>query len=111
MSQGRLWMCSVIGWYLLLWLGSSRAWNPFARTVQSTAKHQQLLYTFEYDNHPYDWELVPYDNATAGPVKWMMGLKDRLTVSRELPLGQNLTVCLLCYSPVYNLGSQQFIFA
>lgn len=99
MSHGRLWTCSVTGLYLLLWLGSSRASIPVSRAVQSTDKHQQLLYTFEYDNHPHDWELVPYDDATAGPVKWMMGLKDRLTVSQALPLGQDLTVCLLCYSP------------
>lgn len=98
MSHGRLSPHSV-GLHLLLWFGSGSASAPVGRTVQSTANHQQILYTFEYDNHPHDWELVPYQNVSAGPVRWMMGLKDRLTVSREVPLGQDLTVCLL---PLYS---------
>ena len=93
MTHNRLWQCSVIGLYLLIWLSSGRASVPVAPRVQSAA--QQLLYTFEYDNHPYDWELVPYDDVSAGPVRWMLDLKDRLTMSRELPLGHNLTVCFL----------------
>lgn len=97
MNHNRLWQCSVIGLYLLIWLGSGRASPPVAPPVQSTAKQQQLLYTFEYDNHPFDWELVRYDDVSAGPVRWMMDLKDRLTMSRKLPLGQNLTVCFLLF--------------
>ena len=94
-THGRLSLYSVIGLYLLLWLGSGSASVPAGRTIQSTGKHQQILYAFEYDNHPFDWELVPYEDVSAGPVRWMMGLKDRLTMSREHPLGQDLTVGLL----------------
>lgn len=63
-----------------------------ARCPRSTVEKRLLLYPFEYDGHQ-DWELVPYDDASVGVVTWMMGLKDWLTVSRQLPLGQNLMVC------------------
>lgn len=90
-----LWMRSAVGLYLMLQLGSGHALTPLGR--QSKAKQQQILYTFEYDSfHPgsQQWERVPYDDASIGLVRWMMGLKDRLTVSRKLPLGQDLTVYL-----------------
>ena len=68
--------------YVLLQLA-----NALARTPQLTSKKRLLLYPFEYDGHQ-DWELVPYDEASIGVVNWMMGLKDRLTVTRQLPLGK-----------------------
>ena len=92
-----LWLGGVVGLYLLLQLGNAGAVTIVDQ--QTTAKQQQLLYTFEYDNHPHEWELVPYDDASFGAVRWMMGLKDRLTVSRELPLGQDLMVCVPANGP------------
>lgn len=67
--------------------------NGLSQNPLSTFRKRPLLYPFEYDGHQ-DWELVPYD-ASVGVVTWIMGLKDRLTVSRQHPLGHDLMVCCL----------------
>lgn len=94
-------LTTLVGWQLLLQLVSSAPLqtgdqNKAAGFVSSLAaagasRRPQLLYPLEYDTQP-DWELVPYDSSSGGGVSWMMALKDRLTVSRKLPLGKDLTV-------------------
>lgn len=100
MTCRALFICVAV-LYLLLQLANGLVVNPRWKDNQ-----RSLLYPFEYDSHS-DWELVPYDDASVEVVTWIMGLTDRLTVSRQLPLGQDLMVwfcrdidCLSGSSPV-----------
>ncbi|KAL3132278.1 hypothetical protein ABBQ32_008863 [Trebouxia sp. C0010 RCD-2024] len=92
-------LLSVTVIYFLLPLASG-----VARNQQSTVKKRVLLYPFEYDGHQ-DWELVPYNEASVGVVTWMMGLKDWLTVSRQLPLGQDLMIPIQWWVPAHREGA------
>ena len=55
----------------------------------------KLLYVMEYDC-VFDWEPVKLEQGvTNGVLAWMMQLQDRLTLTSQTPLGQELMVSLL----------------
>lgn len=54
----------------------------------------KLLYVMEYDCI-FDWEPVKLEHGvTNGVLAWMARLQDRLTVTSQTPLGQELMVSL-----------------
>lgn len=68
-----------------------------AATVQTPSKRQELklLYVMEYDCM-FDWEPVSLEpKLTDGVLAWMLNLHDRLTVTSETPLGEELMVSLI----------------
>ena len=55
----------------------------------------KLLYVMEYDCM-FDWEPVKLEQGvTNGVLAWMKQLQDRLTLTSQTPLGQELMVSLL----------------
>lgn len=54
----------------------------------------KLLYVMEYDCM-FDWEPVKLEQGvTNGVLAWMTQLQDRLTLTSQTPLGQELVVSL-----------------
>lgn len=70
------------------------------QTLRTPPKRQELklLYVMEYDCM-FDWEPISLEQElTEGVLAWMTNLHDRLTVTSQMPLGEELMVSLnRCY--------------
>ena len=69
------------------------------KALRTPAK-PKLLYVMEYDCM-FDWEPVKLEQGvTNGVLAWMTQLQDRLTLTSQTPLGQELKVSLQCCQSV-----------
>ena len=60
----------------------------------------KLLYVMEYDCM-FDWEPVHLEKGlTDDMITWMLNLQDRLTVTAQQPLGEELVVSAFARSPL-----------
>ena len=67
------------------------------QTLRTPPERQELklLYVMEYDCM-FDWEpIIREQQLTDGVLAWMMNLRDRLTVTAQTPLGEELMVSLV----------------
>ena len=77
-----IWAC----WSAMMTVASAKTVKP----SQVPARHVKLLYVMEYDGKT-DWEPVqPKKGVTDEALAWLLGLHDRLTVTLERPLGDEL---------------------
>ena len=77
-----IWAC----WSAIVTVASATAVTP----SQLPARHAKLLYVMEYDGK-FDWEPVQLrTGVTNEALDWLLGLHDRLTVTLERPLGDEL---------------------
>ena len=87
------WTC----WSAIMTLAAAEAITPTVvrPPSQVPARPVKLLYVMEYDCK-FDWEPVhPEKGVTDEVLAWLMGLHDRLTVTAERPLGEDLMASLL----------------
>ncbi len=71
--------------------------DTLARTLpKDSGRRLKLLYVMEYDCQ-FDWEPVQLEKGLTDEVlAWLMSLHDRLTMTTQQPLGQELMAsCLL----------------
>lgn len=92
-SRARLVLCSCV--LLLRCLAtavdSGKQQNAFDQGAHVIAG-PKLLYVWEYDCI-FDWEPVQVtDELAANMIAWLLDLHDRLTVTLQKPLGEDLTV-------------------
>lgn len=65
----------------------------------------KLLYVWQYDCI-FDWEPVQIrDQQSSSMITWLLSLRDRLTLTRQKPLGEPLMVRLLTQNMVEPLTS------
>lgn len=63
---------------------------------QTPTQPPKVLYVMDYDGM-FDWEhVILREGLTDGLIAWLWRLRDRLTVTKERPLGEYLRVSSLC---------------
>lgn len=63
-----------------------------SNSLQGHGRHLKLLYVMEYDCI-FDWEPVKLQTGVTDDVlAWMLNLQDRLTLTSQNPLGEELMV-------------------
>ena len=72
-------------------IGDLKAAGPI-QAANASISDPKLLYVWEYDG-PIDWEAVSGTGVTATMITWLLNVRDRLTVTRQRPLGGDLMVC------------------
>lgn len=93
-SCGRLllWACALLAQQCPTTAASSSEDTLLSHAADASDSGPKLLYVWEYDCI-IDWEPVQVeDTPTASMMFWLLGLRDRLTVTRQRPLGQALMV-------------------
>ena len=89
-------IATIVTFAALLTSTAAHLADPAAEPVKilRTPATPRLLYVFEYDGSS-DWETVTLDQgAKNGVLAWMMQLQDRLTLTTQTPLGEELMVSL-----------------